>query len=302
MIPPPSSVDATLALLSAGRYVATRELGVALYLALKLQRPLLLEGEAGVGKTEIAKTVSASLGRELIRLQCYEGLDAASALYEWNHLRQILEIRIAEAAGENSRESLSATVFDARFLLQRPLLRALQPHATGAPVLLIDEIDRADEPFEAFLLEVLSEFQVTIPEFGTIAAAEPPIVIVTSNRTRELHDALKRRCLYHWIGYPDPAMELEILRARLPGMEMRLAQQVVSFVQRLRREELDKVPGVAESLDWMRALMALEVKDLTPEWTELTLGTLLKNRDDIGRERGERLERLLAESRESQGA
>ncbi len=299
MIPPPSSVDATLALLSAGRYVATRELGVALYLALKLQRPLLLEGEAGVGKTEIAKTVSAALGRELIRLQCYEGLDAASALYEWNHLRQILEIRIAEAAGENSRESLSATVFDARFLLQRPLLRALQPHATGAPVLLIDEIDRADEPFEAFLLEVLSEFQVTIPELGTIAAAEPPIVIVTSNRTRELHDALKRRCLYHWIGYPEPAMELDILRARLPGMEMRLAQQVVSFVQRLRREELDKVPGVAESLDWMRALMALEVKDLTPEWTELTLGTLLKNRDDIERERGERLERLLAESRAS---
>ncbi len=299
MIPPPSSVDATLALLSAGRYVATRELGVALYLALKLQRPLLLEGEAGVGKTEIAKTVAAALGRELIRLQCYEGLDAASALYEWNHLRQILEIRIAEAAGENSRESLSATVFDARFLLQRPLLRALQPHATGAPVLLIDEIDRADEPFEAFLLEVLSEFQVTIPELGTIAAAEPPIVIVTSNRTRELHDALKRRCLYHWIGYPEPAMELDILRARLPGMEMRLAQQVVSFVQRLRREELDKVPGVAESLDWMRALMALEVKELTPECTELTLGTLLKNRNDIERERGERLERLLAESRAS---
>jgi MoxR-like ATPase len=299
LTPLPQSVDATLALLSAGRYVATRELAVAVFLSLRLQRPLLLEGEAGVGKTEIAKTLAEGLGRELIRLQCYEGLDAASALYEWNHLRQILEIRIAEAAGERSREALSATVFDPRFLLQRPLLRALQPHAAGAPVLLIDEIDRADEPFEAFLLEVLSEFQVTVPELGTIRAAEPPIVVVTSNRTRELHDALKRRCLYHWVGYPDPATELEILRARLPGIEMRLAGQVVSFVQRLRREELYKAPGVAESLDWMRALMALGVEELTPEWTELTLGTLLKNREDIDRERGASVERLLAEARES---
>jgi MoxR-like ATPase len=299
LILPPPTVDATLSLLSAGRYVATRELAVAVFLALKLQRPLLLEGEAGVGKTEIAKTLSEALGRDLIRLQCYEGLDVASALYEWNHLRQILEIRIAEAAGERSREALSATVFDARFLLQRPLLRALQPHAAGAPVLLIDEIDRADEAFEAFLLEVLSEFQVTVPELGTITAEEPPIVVLTSNRTRELNDALKRRCLYHWVGYPEPAMELEILRARLPGMEERLAHQVVSFVQRLRREELEKIPGVAESLDWMRALMALEVEELTPEWIRLTLGTLLKNREDIEREHGTRLERLLAESRES---
>jgi MoxR-like ATPase len=299
LTPLPQSVDATLGLLSAGRYVATRGLAVAVFLALRLQRPLLLEGEAGVGKTEIAKTLAEGLGRELIRLQCYEGLDAASALYEWNHLRQILEIRIAEAAGERSREALSATVFDPRFLLQRPLLRALQPHAAGAPVLLIDEIDRADEPFEAFLLEVLSEFQVTVPELGTIRATEPPIVVVTSNRTRELHDALKRRCLYHWVGYPDPATELEILRARLPGIEMRLAGQVVSFVQRLRREELYKAPGVAESLDWMRALMALGVGELTPEWTELTLGTLLKNREDIERERGASVERLLAEARES---
>jgi MoxR-like ATPase len=299
LILPPPSVDATLSLLSAGRYVATRELAVAVFLALKLQRPLLLEGEAGVGKTEIAKTLSEALGRDLIRLQCYEGLDVSSALYEWNHLRQILEIRIAEAAGERSREALAATVFDARFLLQRPLLRALQPHAAGAPVLLIDEIDRADEAFEAFLLEVLSEFQVTVPELGTITAVEPPIVVLTSNRTRELSDALKRRCLYHWVCYPEPAMELEILRARLPGMELRLAHQVVGFVQRLRREELDKVPGVAESLDWMRALMALKVEDLTPEWIGLTLGTLLKSRDDIERERGARLERLLAESRET---
>ena len=299
MTPLPQSVDATLALLSAGRYVATRELAVAVFLSLRLQRPLLLEGEAGVGKTEIAKTLAEGLGRELIRLQCYEGLDSASALYEWNHLRQILEIRIAEAAGERSREALSATVFDPRFLLQRPLLRALQPHAAGAPVLLIDEIDRADEPFEAFLLEVLSEFQVTVPELGTIRASEPPIVVVTSNRTRELHDALKRRCLYHWVGYPDPQTELEILRARLPGIEMRLAGQVVSFVQRLRREELYKAPGVAESLDWMRALMALGVEELTPEWTELTLGTLLKNREDIDRERGASVERMLSEARES---
>jgi MoxR-like ATPase len=298
LTPLPQSVDATLALLSAGRYVASRELAVTVFLALRLQRPLLLEGEAGVGKTEIALTLAAGLGRELIRLQCYEGLDAASALYEWNHLRQILEIRIAEAAGEQSREALSATVFDPRFLLQRPLLRALQPHAAGAPVLLIDEIDRADEPFEAFLLEVLSDFQVSVPELGTIRASEPPIVIMTSNRTRELHDALKRRCLYHWVGYPDPATELEILRTRLPGIEPLLAGQVVSFVQRLRSEELYKAPGVAESLDWMRALMALGVEQLTPEWTELTLGTLLKTREDLERERPA-VVRLLEESRES---
>ena len=295
MTPLPQSVDATLERLRAGRYVATRPLAVSVFLALRLQRPLLLEGEAGVGKTEIAKTLAEVLGRDLIRLQCYEGLDAANALYEWNHLRQLLEIRIAEAAGERSREGLSATVFDPRFLLQRPLLQALQPHAAGAPVLLIDELDRADEPFEAFLLEVLSEFQVTVPELGTIRAAEPPIVIVTSNRTRELHDALKRRCLYHWIDYPDAATELEILRARLPGLEERLAAQVVACVQRLRQAELYKAPGVAESLDWMRALMALGVTELSAEWADLTLGTLLKHQEDLERERGPAVARILAE-------
>jgi MoxR-like ATPase len=295
LTPLPQSVEATLEALKAGHYVASRALGVSVFLALKLQRPLLLEGEAGVGKTEIAKTLAAVLGRTLIRLQCYEGLDAAHALYEWDYLRQLLEIRISEAAGDSSREGLSASVFDPRFLLQRPLLQALQPHAGGAPVLLIDELDRADEPFEAFLLEVLSDFQVTVPELGTVRAAEPPIVIVTSNRTRELHDALKRRCLYHWVGYPDAATELEILRARLPGIEARLAAQVVAFVQRLRREELYKAPGVAESLDWMRALMALGVAELTPEWTELTLGTLLKHQEDLERERGPGIARLLAD-------
>ena len=296
---PPESVEATQALLAAGRYVATRELAVAVFLALRLQRPLLLEGEAGVGKTEIARTLADGLGRELIRLQCYEGLDASQALFEWDYLRQILEIRIAEAAGERSRDGLTATVFDPRFLLKRPLLRSLEPHASGPPVLLIDEIDRADEPFEAFLLEVLSEFQVTVPELGTIRADEPPVVIVTSNRTRELHDALKRRCLYHWVGYPDPATELEILRARLPGIETRLAVQVVAFVQRLRAEELYKAPGVAESLDWMRALMALGVRELTPEAVQLSLGALLKSREDLEREHGAAVDRLLAEAREA---
>jgi len=293
--PLPQSVDATLDGLRAGHYVATRALAVSVFLALRLQRPLLLEGEAGVGKTEIAKTLAAVLGRHLIRLQCYEGLDAANALYEWDYLRQLLEIRISEAAGERTREGLSATVFDPRFLLQRPLLQALQPHAGGAPVLLIDELDRADEPFEAFLLELLSDFQVTVPEIGTIKASEPPIVIITSNRTRELHAALKRRCLYHWIGYPDAATELEILRARLPGLEARLAAQVVAFVQRLRSQELYKAPGVAESLDWMRALMALEVHELSPEWADLTLGALLKHQEDLERERGPGVERLLAD-------
>ena len=299
MLPTPESVEATQALLAAGRYVATRELAVVVFLALRLKRPLLLEGEAGVGKTEIAKTLAAGLGRELIRLQCYEGLDASNALYEWDYLRQILEIRIAEAAGDRSRDGLTASVFDPRFLLQLPLLRALQPAASAPPVLLIDQIDRADEPFEAFLLEVLSEFQVTVPELGTIRAEEPPIVIVTSNRTRELHDALKRRCLYFWIAYPDAGTELEILRIRLPGIESRLAAQVVGFVQRLRAEELYKTPGVAESLDWMRALMALGVRDLTPQHIELTLGALLKSREDLEREHGAGVARLLAEAEEA---
>jgi len=302
LTPLPQSVDATLERLRAGRYVATRELAVSVFLALRLQRPLLLEGQSGVGKTEVARTLAEVLGRDLIRLQCYEGLDAAGALYEWNYLRQLLEIRIAEASGERSREALSATVFDPRFLIHRPLLQALQPHAAGAPVLLIDEIDRADEPFEAFLLEILSDFQVTIPELGTIRAVEPPIVILTSNRTRELHDALKRRCLYHWIGYPDAATELDILQARLPGIDLRLANQVVAFVQRLRAEELYKAPGVAESLDWMRALTALGVRELTATSTELTLGALLKHQEDLERGRGSCTERILAEITESRAA
>ena len=299
MRPAPDSVEACQALLAAGRYVATRELAVAVFLALRLQRPLLLEGEAGVGKTEIAKTLAEGLGRDLIRLQCYEGLDAANALYEWDYLRQMLEIRIAEAAGERSREGLSSSVFDPRFLLKRPLLRALEPHASGPPVLLIDEIDRADEPFEAFLLEVLSDFQVTVPELGTIRATQPPVVILTSNRTRELNDALKRRCLYHWIGYPDTPTELAILRTRLPGLEQRLAAQVVAFVQRIRTEELYKSPGVAESIDWMRALMAIGARELTAEGAELTLGALLKSREDVERQHGTSIERLVAEAREA---
>ena len=297
--PLPSSVEATLRLLTAGQYVATRELAVAVLLALKLGRPLLLEGEAGVGKTEIAKTLAAALGRDLIRLQCYEGVDAASALYEWDYLRQILEIRIAEAAGERSREALDRSVFDPRFLLKRPLLQALEPRPGGPPVLLIDEVDRADEPFEAFLLEVLSDFQVTVPELGTIRAAEPPIVILTSNRTRDLHDALKRRCLYHWVGYPDPATEMAILRARLPGLSERLTAQVVAFVQRLRTEDLQKSPGVAESLDWMRALTALGVEELSVPVTAITLGALLKNREDIVNRDEAGLQRLLDEAQET---
>jgi MoxR-like ATPase len=297
--PLPSSVEATLDLLAAERYVATRALSVAVFLSLRLGRPLLLEGEAGVGKTEIAKTLAAALGRDLIRLQCYEGIDAASALYEWDYLRQVLEIRIAEAAGERSREALDRSVFDPRFLLKRPLLQALEPHPGGPPVLLIDEIDRADEPFEAFLLEVLSDFQVTVPELGTLRAEVPPIVILTSNRTRDLHDALKRRCLYHWVGYPDQAAEMAILRARLPGVSERLTAQVVAFVQRLRAEDLQKAPGVAESLDWMRALTALGVDDLSPTAVAETLGVLLKNRDDLARRDEAGLQRLLDEARET---
>ncbi len=272
---------------------------MAVFLALTLQRPLLLEGEAGVGKTETAKALADGLGRELIRLQCYEGLDAASALYEWDYLRQMVEIRIAEAAGERSRDGLTASVFDPRFLLRRPLLRALEPHPGGPPVLLIDEIDRADEPFEALLLELLSDFQVTVPELGTIRAAEPPIVIVTSNRTREINDALKRRCLYHWVGYPDAETELAILRARMPGIEQRLASQVIAFVQRLRGEPLSKTPGVAESIDWLRALLAIGARELTAESVGPTLGALLKSREDLERQQGGAIERLLTESMES---
>jgi MoxR-like ATPase len=290
----PKSVDDTLALLSGADYVAERSLATSVLLALKMERPLMLEGEAGVGKTEIAKVLAKSLGRELIRLQCYEGLDVASAVYEWNYSRQMIEIRLAEAAGEKSRDKLGADVFSEKFLIRRPLLRALE--AKGPPpVLLIDELDRTDEPFEAYLLEILSDFQVTVPEIGTIAAKKPPIVILTSNRTREIHDAVKRRCLYHWVDYPDAARELDILRRKAPGASERLSREVVEFVQRLRKMDLFKLPGVAETIDWSKALVALDRMTLDPATVNDTLGALLKYQDDIGRIQGSEAGRLLAE-------
>ncbi|HWM88728.1 MAG TPA: MoxR family ATPase [Kofleriaceae bacterium] len=289
--PLPGSVAETVALLAAGRYVADASLGTALFLALKLGRPLLLEGEAGVGKTEVAKVLAEQLGRRLIRLQCYEGLDAAAALYEWNYSRQMLEIRLAELAGEG-RDAVAETIFSEPFLLKRPLLMSLEEGG----VLLIDELDRTDEPFEAFLLEILSDYQVTIPELGTIRAAQPPIVVLTSNRTREIHDALKRRCLYHWIGYPDAERELAILHARAPDVPARLSEQVVAFVQRLRATDLFKLPGVAETIDWASALVALDQEALDPEVVNATLGVLLKYQDDVVKVAGEQVEALLADS------
>jgi MoxR-like ATPase len=279
----PASIDETAVLLGRERYIADRTLAVVVYLALQMRRPLFLEGEAGVGKTEIAKALAAGLGRELIRLQCYEGLDSNAALYEWNHLRQLLELKLLESAAgaERSKEALSRAIFTPEFLLKRPLLRALEPHSSGAPVLLIDEIDRADEPFEAFLLELLADFQVTIPELGVIRAAEPPIVIVTSNRTRDVHDALKRRCLYHWVDYPDAAREMQILAARAPEVNQALALQIVDYTQNLRRRSLTKPPGVAESIDWAHAIVALGAHSLTPELIRETLGVLLKYEEDI---------------------
>jgi MoxR-like ATPase len=291
----PDSVDETLALCARGEYVADRSLATALFLALKLGRPLFLEGEAGVGKTEVAKVLARALGRRLIRLQCYEGLDQAAAVYEWNYPRQVIEIRIAEASGARDRDALIEDVFSEKFLVKRPLLAALEPHAGGAPVLLIDELDRADEPFEAFLLEVLADFQITIPELGAVRAAEAPIVIVTSNRTREIHDALKRRCFYHWIDYPDAARELEILRVRLPSVHETLARQVVAFVQKLRAMDLFKLPGVAETIDWAQALSALDAEALDAQRVEHTLGIVLKYQDDIARVRGAEVERLVGE-------
>ncbi|HEV2676948.1 MAG TPA: MoxR family ATPase [Aliidongia sp.] len=288
----PVSVDATATLLAGQRYVADRSLATAVFLALKLGRPLFLEGEAGVGKTEIAKVLASGLGRRLIRLQCYEGLDVASAVYEWNYARQMLEIRLAEA-GQASREDIQRDIFDARFLIKRPLLQALEADAGGAPVLLIDELDRTDEPFEAYLLEVLSDFQVTIPEIGTIKAAEPPIVIVTSNRTREIHDALKRRCFYHWVDYPSAARELEILAVKAPDAGEALSREVVGFVQALRKMDLFKQPGVAETIDWAEALMQLDALTLTPEAINDTLGVILKYQDDIQRLQGSEAQRLL---------
>jgi len=291
----PDSIDATLALLAKADYIADRSLATVLYLALKMGRPLFVEGEAGVGKTEIAKVLSQTLGRKLIRLQCYEGLDVSAAVYEWNYGAQMIAIRLAEAEGEGDRERIEHDVFSERFLIKRPLLQALEPDPDGPPVLLIDEIDRTDEAFEAFLLEVLADFQVTVPELGTVKAARPPIVIVTSNRTREVHDALKRRCLYHWIGYPNAQRELAILRAKVPGIAKKLSAQVVAFVQALRKEDLFKVPGVAETLDWAGALTELDVVALDPATVSDTLGALLKYQDDIVRLDNTKVKALLDE-------
>ena len=293
----PTSIDATLDLLQSAGYLADRPLATVLFLALRMGRPLFLEGEAGVGKTEIAKVLSQSLGRRLIRLQCYEGLDVASAVYEWNYASQMIAIRVAEAEGSTDRESLTHDVFSDRFLIKRPLLQALEPDPAGAPVLLIDELDRTDEAFEAFLLEVLADFQVTIPEMGTVKAAEPPIVIVTSNRTREIHDALKRRCLYHWVPYPSAERELGIVRAKVPGIAETLSAQVVAFVQALRGQDLFKSPGVAETLDWATALSELDVVALDPATVSDTLGVLLKYQDDIARLDGTKVKAMLDEVR-----
>jgi MoxR-like ATPase len=289
----PESIEATLALLNQSDYIADRPLATTLFLALKMGRPLFLEGEAGVGKTEIAKVLSNSLGRRLVRLQCYEGLDVSSAVYEWNYSRQMIEIRLAEAAGGISKEDLADDVFSKEFLIERPLLQALRVDENGPPVLLIDELDRTDEPFEAYLLEILSDYQITIPEIGTITAAQPPIVIITSNRTREIHDALKRRCLYHWVDYPSAERELQIVSTKLPDIDVQLSQQLVAFVQKLRNEDLFKLPGVAETLDWADALTQLDKVALDSEAIDNTLGTLLKYQDDITKIRGSEAAQLL---------
>jgi len=297
MATPPRSVSDTLALLSRGQYVSDRSLATAIYLALTLNRPLFLEGEAGVGKTEIAKVLAETLGRRLIRLQCYEGLDLASAVYEWNYPRQMIEIRLAEG-GSESKDTVEEEIFTDRFLIKRPLLQALEPSVEGPPVLLIDELDRTDEPFEAFLLEVLSDYQITIPEIGTIKADHPPIVIITSNRTREIHDALKRRCFYYWIDYPSAEREIEILKLKAPAAASSLSREVVAFVQKLRKtQDLFKLPGVAETIDWTNCLVALDRVALDPETVNNTLGVLLKYRDDLERVAGEEAERLVGEAR-----
>ena len=291
----PASIDATLALLNKADYIADRSLATVLYLALRMGRPLFVEGEAGVGKTEIAKVLARTLGRKLIRLQCYEGLDISSAVYEWNYGAQMIAIRLAEAEGAGDRARIEHDVFSERFLIQRPLLQALEPDQAGPPVLLIDEVDRTDEAFEAFLLEVLADFQITVPELGTVKAAHPPIVVITSNRTREVHDALKRRCLYHWVDYPNAERELKILRAKVPGIGKKLSEQVVAFVQALRKEDLFKSPGVAETLDWAGALSELDVVVLDPVTVSDTLGALLKYQDDIARLDGSKVKALLDE-------
>jgi MoxR-like ATPase len=317
----PNSIDETLALLSGGDYIAERSLATALFLALKMERPLFLEGEAGVGKTEVAKVVARALGRRLVRLQCYEGLDIASAVYEWNYPRQMLEIRLAEAAslmsdGESAgspsarstehvqrvdKDALGKGIFSEKFLIERPILQALRG-GEAPPVLLIDELDRTDEPFEAYLLEVLSEWQVSIPEIGTIKAERPPVVVITSNRTREIHDAVKRRCLYQWVNYPDAQRELEIVRRKAPAAPEALSRQVVAFVQKLRAADLFKLPGVAETIDWTKALTALDARALDPETVNDTLGVLLKYQDDIAKVRGTEAARLTAEARTAAAA
>ncbi|MDP6536341.1 MAG: MoxR family ATPase [Gammaproteobacteria bacterium] len=289
----PSTPDETLVLLNQADYIADRSLATTLFLSLKMGKPLFLEGEAGVGKTEIAKVLSQALGRRLVRLQCYEGLDISSAVYEWNYSRQMIEIRLSEAEGSVDKQDLSSDVFSSEFLIERPLLQALRSDESGPPVLLIDELDRTDEPFEAYLLEILSDFQITIPEIGTIKATESPIVIITSNRTREIHDALKRRCLYHWVDYPSAERELQIVTAKLPGIDAQLSHQLVAFVQRLRDADLFKSPGVAETLDWADALTQLDKVALDSEAIDNTLGALLKYQDDIARIRGSEAAQLL---------
>ncbi len=293
----PNSIDAVQNMLGAQGYVCGRALATVVFLSLKLGRPLFLEGEAGVGKTEIAKALAAGLNRRLIRLQCYEGLDASSAVYEWNFPAQMVAIRTAEASGGADRGALQDELFSDEYLIERPLLQAMRPDENGAPVLLIDELDRTDEPFEAFLLEALSDFQVTIPELGTVKAPEPPIVILTSNRTREVHDALKRRCLYHWVDYPDFDREIEILHARAPEAAEALSREVVAFVQHLRTEDLFKKPGVAETIDWAKCLLALDVINLSPEVIGDTLGAILKYQDDIQKLQGSEAKRILDEAK-----
>lgn len=298
MIQLPKSIDETIELLTQENYICGRALGTVVFLSLKLGRPMFLEGEAGTGKTEIAKAIAAALGRRLIRLQCYEGLDASSAVYEWNFPAQMVAIRTAEATGTANRDALQAELFSDDYLTARPLLEAMRPQDGGPPVLLIDELDRADAPFEAFLMEALSDFQVTIPELGTIKAAEPPIVILTSNRTREVHDALKRRCLYHWVDYPDFDREMAILKARAPEAQEALSREIVGFVQKLRKEDLFKSPGVAETIDWAKCLLALDVIAMSPEVIADTLGAILKYQDDIQKIQGSEAKRILEEVRE----